>query len=80
MQGRSPEYGNEARLDDGKSRSTGCVAIPALGALLILAGAQSIKPSGVARDWRAGWPARIALIRNGPLPCRSTMFAWLGAF
>lgn len=36
------------------------VAMPALGALLILAGVSSIKPSDLAAVWSAGGPARLA--------------------
>ena len=36
------------------------VAMPALGALLIVAGVQSIKPKEAAAVWRAGWAARAA--------------------
>lgn len=36
------------------------VAMPALGALLILAGIRSIKPADVSQVWRAGWLARTA--------------------
>lgn len=45
------------------------VAMPALGALLILAGIRSIKPQQAAAVWRAGWPARI--------PAITTFFATL---
>src|SRR5690606_5819797 len=38
----------------------GYVATPALGALLILAGFSSIKPSEIASVWHAGWDARLA--------------------
>jgi len=38
----------------------GNVAMPALGALLILAGLNSIKPADVHAVWDAGWPARLA--------------------
>lgn len=36
------------------------VAMPTLGALLILAGSSSIKPSDIRSVWRAGWLARLA--------------------
>ncbi len=36
------------------------VAMPALGALLILISSGSIKPHDIATVWRAGWPARVA--------------------
>jgi SulP family sulfate permease len=36
------------------------VAMPALAALLVLAGMQSIKPGDVVSVWRAGWPSRLA--------------------
>jgi SulP family sulfate permease len=36
------------------------IAMPALGALLILAGATSLKPREVRAVWNTGWPARIA--------------------
>ena len=39
----------------------GRVAMPSLGAVLILAGFASIKPSDVRSVWRAGWPSRIAI-------------------
>jgi SulP family sulfate permease len=35
------------------------VAMPALGALLILVSVNSIKSDDIAQVWRAGWPARI---------------------
>jgi SulP family sulfate permease len=38
------------------------VAMPALGALLILAGITSIKPSEVVAVWRVGWSARLVAI------------------
>lgn len=38
------------------------VPMPTLGAILIIAGVQSIKPSEVAGAWRAGWPARLAIV------------------
>jgi SulP family sulfate permease len=40
----------------------GRVAMPSLGAVLILAGFASIKPSDVRSVWRAGWPSRIAIV------------------
>ena len=36
------------------------VAMPALGALLILAGIRSIKPSDVVAVWDVGWPSMLA--------------------
>jgi SulP family sulfate permease len=36
------------------------VAMPALAALLIVAGIKSIKPVDVTSVWRAGWPSRLA--------------------
>lgn len=36
------------------------IAMPALGALLVLAGASSLKPSEVRAVWSAGWPSRLA--------------------
>ena len=36
------------------------VAMPALGALLVLAGARSLKPDEMRLVWRAGWPSRLA--------------------
>lgn len=36
------------------------VAMPALGALLILAGASAVKPSDVRSIWYTGWPSRLA--------------------
>jgi sulfate permease, SulP family len=38
----------------------GYVAMPALGALLVLAGVSSVKPSEIASVWRSGWGARLA--------------------
>lgn len=38
------------------------VAMPALGALLILAGITSINPSEVAAVWRVGWSARLVVV------------------
>jgi SulP family sulfate permease len=38
------------------------VTMPALGAVIILAGLHSIKPSDLITVWRAGWPARVAAI------------------
>jgi SulP family sulfate permease len=38
------------------------VAMPALGALLIVASARTIKPAEVRSVWGAGWPARLAAI------------------
>ncbi len=36
------------------------VAMPALGALLIIAGVSSVKPAEIASVWDAGWPSRLA--------------------
>lgn len=36
------------------------VAMPALGALLVLAGIRSIKPASITSVWQAGWPSRLA--------------------
>jgi sulfate permease, SulP family len=36
------------------------IAMPALGALLILAGATSLKPREIRAVWNTGWPSRIA--------------------
>lgn len=36
------------------------VAMPALGALLVLAGARNLKPEDVRAVWNAGWPSRLA--------------------
>lgn len=36
------------------------VAMPALGALLILVGASAVKPSDAQAIWNTGWPARMA--------------------
>ncbi|HET7563652.1 MAG TPA: SulP family inorganic anion transporter, partial [Gemmatimonadaceae bacterium] len=38
------------------------VAMPALGALLILAGAGSIKPRALHAVWYTGWPSRLAAV------------------
>jgi SulP family sulfate permease len=38
------------------------VVMPALGALLILAGAGSIKPSTLRAVWYTGWPSRLAAV------------------
>lgn len=38
------------------------VTMPALAALLILAGIQSIKPRDVCSVWQAGWPSRLAAV------------------
>lgn len=40
----------------------GYIAMPALGALLILAGFRSLKPSDIESVWDTGWPSRIAAI------------------
>ena len=38
----------------------GRVAMPALGALLVLVGVNAVKPSEVAAIWHTGWPSRLA--------------------
>jgi SulP family sulfate permease len=38
------------------------IAMPALGALLILAGFRSLKPSDISSVWSTGWGSRIAAI------------------
>ena len=38
------------------------IAMPALGALLILAGLTSLKPQDIHSIWHAGWPSRIAAL------------------
>ncbi len=38
------------------------VAMPALGALLILAGAGSLKPRSIRAIWYTGWPSRLAAV------------------
>jgi SulP family sulfate permease len=38
------------------------VAMPALGALLILAGSGSIKPRSLRAVWYTGWPSRLAAV------------------
>ena len=40
----------------------GYIAMPALGALLILAGFRSLKPSDISSVWSTGWQSRIAAI------------------
>ena len=40
----------------------GYIAMPALGALLILAGFRSLKPSDISSVWSTGWPSRIAAL------------------
>jgi SulP family sulfate permease len=40
----------------------GYIAMPALGALLILAGFRSLKPSDIESVWDTGWPSRIAAV------------------
>ena len=40
----------------------GYIAMPALGALLILAGFRSLKPSDISSVWSTGWSSRIAAI------------------
>lgn len=40
----------------------GYIAMPALGALLILAGFRSLKPSDIESVWDTGWPSRLAAI------------------
>jgi sulfate permease, SulP family len=38
------------------------IVMPALGALLIVAGVNSIHPADVRAVWRTGWPARLASV------------------
>ena len=38
------------------------VALPSLGAVLILAALAAIKPSDIASVWRAGWPSRLVVV------------------
>jgi sulfate permease, SulP family len=38
------------------------IAMPALGALLILAGIHSLKPTEISSVWQNGWPSRIAAV------------------
>lgn len=38
------------------------VAMPALGALLILAGSGSIRPRSIRAVWYTGWPSRLAAV------------------
>ena len=40
----------------------GYIAMPALGALLILAGFRSLKPSDISSVWSTGWRSRIAAL------------------
>jgi SulP family sulfate permease len=40
----------------------GFIAMPALGALLILAGFRSLKPSDISSVWSTGWPSRSAAV------------------
>ena len=40
----------------------GYIAMPALGALLILAGFRSLQPSDISSVWSTGWPSRLAAI------------------
>jgi SulP family sulfate permease len=40
----------------------GYIAMPALGALLILAGFRSLKPSDIEAVWETGWPSRLAAL------------------
>ena len=40
----------------------GYIAMPALGALLILAGFRSLKPSDISSVWSTGWGSRIAAL------------------
>lgn len=40
----------------------GYIAMPALGALLILAGFRSLRPSDISSVWSTGWPSRIAAV------------------
>ncbi len=38
------------------------IAIPALGALLVLAGARTLQPTEVVSIWRTGWPSRLTIV------------------
>jgi SulP family sulfate permease len=40
----------------------GYIAMPALGALLVLAGFRSLKPSDISSVWSTGWASRIAAL------------------
>jgi sulfate permease, SulP family len=46
----------------GVPRLVSFVVMPALGALLILAGAGSIKPRALRAVWYTGWPSRLAAV------------------
>jgi len=38
------------------------IAMPALAALLVIAGARTLRPQEVLSIWRTGWPSRLALV------------------
>jgi len=38
------------------------IAMPALGALLMLAGARTLKPAEAFSIWSTGWPSRLAIV------------------
>lgn len=38
------------------------IAMPALGALLLLAGARTLKPAEALSIWNTGWPSRLAIV------------------
>lgn len=38
------------------------IAMPALGALLVLAGARTLQPGEVVSIWRTGWPSRLTIV------------------
>jgi SulP family sulfate permease len=40
----------------------GSIAMPALGALLILAGFRSLKPSDISSVWSTGWTSRVSAV------------------
>jgi SulP family sulfate permease len=44
------------------SRAVGLVAMPAMAALLIVAGAQSINRERIADVWVTGWPPRVVML------------------
>jgi SulP family sulfate permease len=46
----------------GVPRLVSYVAMPALGALLILAGSGSIRPRSIRAVWYTGWPSRLAAV------------------
>jgi SulP family sulfate permease len=38
------------------------IAMPALAALLVIAGARTLRPAEVISIWRTGWPSRLAIV------------------